>query len=408
MKGYQIGTSLIGGCLLAGLSLSAGAAESDPEPTHHEADSFPVTHTADTSLQGKPLAIDAGGVAIQFGGFVKVDYMQDLDYIGNSDQFKVNSIPVPPDPNADRDGSSNIMARSTRFSLDVRGSGDNDDGLRAYVEGDFFGSGNSFRVRHAYGEWNGILGGQTWSTFQDISARPFTLDYEGPDAEIFVRQAMIRYTGRASDNMQWSIALEDPESQVDVQAPVTGSGRNDFPDVAGNIRFTGKSGHVQIAGLLRQIRFEGSDVEETTTGYGLNVSGKANVFGSDAIMGHLAFGSGISRYIEAFGGTNSDAVLTTDGDLDALDGWALVAGYTHHWNAKMNSTLSLAFAEVDNDPAQDGDAMKASSSMHVNFVYTPIPRLLTGVELMWGERENSDGSTGDAVRLQFSLQYKFR
>lgn len=32
--------------------------------------------------------------------------------------------------------------------------------LKTVIEGDFFGTGN-LRLRHAYGEWKGILAGQT-------------------------------------------------------------------------------------------------------------------------------------------------------------------------------------------------------------------------------------------------------
>ncbi len=395
----------------------AGAAqqgELSQPPKHHEADSMPVTgkpappeEAADA--EPKPLAIETGSVTIQFGGFAKVDYIQDFDPVGNDSQFKVNSIPVEGDPDAELGGSTNIQAKQTRFTLDVRG--DTSAGLvRAYVEGDFFGSGNSFRLRHGYGEWNGLLGGQTWTTFQDISARPSTLDYEGPDAEIFVRQAMIRYTGHPSENLEWAIAVEDPETQVDVIEDVAGSGRNDFPDIPVRVRFKQEKSHIQVAGIVRQLRFvsdDGGD-KQTATGWGLNLSGKAAVAAKDAIMGHVAYGSGIGRYVESFGGESSDAVLTPSNDLEPLDVWAFTLGYEHQWTDKLRSTIAGSFAEVDNDPSQPGDAIAATSSAHFNLVYSPTHLLSLGGELMWGERENFDGATGDALRFQFSIQYKFR
>ena len=170
---------------------AAGGAEE-----HHETTSMPTTHeipesVTTTKAEPQSLEITAGGINLRFGGFVKLDFIQDFDYVGNQDQFKVNSIPVDGDPNALLGGSTNLSARQTRITMDVSSDAGNGR-MRAYVEGDFFGSGNSFRLRHGYGEWKGLLAGQTWTTFQDISARPFTLDYEGPDAEIFVRQAIIR------------------------------------------------------------------------------------------------------------------------------------------------------------------------------------------------------------------------
>lgn len=391
----------------------AERAEQQGQKPHLEADSEPDKGKEDkegSSEQGvfKPIQI-GDSVTLQFGGFAKVDYIQDFDPIGNADQFKVNSIPVEGDPDTGVGGSTNISAKQTRLSFDVRAD-ESAGGLRAYVEGDFFGSGTAFRLRHGYGEWKGLLGGQTWTTFQDISARPFSLDYEGPDSEIFVRQPMIRFTGTPSDRLEWSVAVEDPDSQVTVPTDVSGTGRSEFPDIPGRIRFKSKRGHIQVAGIVRQLRFvsEGGTTDATATGWGVNVSGKSSVLRGDAIMGHVGFGSGISRYIEAFGGENADAVLTPDGELKALDAWSFVLGYTHYWSERFNSTLSGGMVRLDNEPSQPGGAIKFIRSAHANLVYAPSRLLTIGGELMWGLRENQDEARGDALRFQFSIQYKFR
>jgi hypothetical protein len=397
---------------------SAAATKDDgaEEPPHHEADSEPVSDKGSkraksepTGVLDKEIKIKGTGVTIRFGGFAKVDFMQDLDPIGNPDQFKVNSIPVEGDPDAELGGSTNISAKQTRLSVDVRG--DTSTGqVRGYVEGDFFGDSSAFRLRHGYGEWKGLLGGQTWTTFQDITARPFTLDYEGPDSEFFVRQPMIRYTGRPSETLEWSAAVEDPDSEITVPTGVSGSGRSEFPDIPARVRIKPAWGHIQVAGILRQLRFvsDGGVIDETTTGYGLNLSGKAKVLKHDTIMGHVGFGAGIGRYIESFTGSNSDAVLTPAGDLEAIDAFAFVLGYTHHWNDRLSSTLSGGVAELDNEPSQPDDAIKSARSPHLHLVYAPNRLLNIGGEVMWGERENKDGAKGDAVRLQVSIQYKFR
>ncbi|MEQ9562083.1 MAG: DcaP family trimeric outer membrane transporter [Woeseiaceae bacterium] len=397
---------------LVGTSM-AFAANADEAP-HHEAQSQPETHkTAEVPAEKpapKALEINAGGVSLQFGGFVKLDMMQDLDPIGNENQFKVNSIPVSTSSSSQQGGSNHFTVDATRFTLDVHGTEGPATGIRAYVEGDFYGSGNSFRIRHAYGEWNGLLAGQTWSTFQDISARPFTLDYEGPDGEIFVRQPMIRYTRQVSSAMQWAVAVEEADSQITVTGGANGSGRSELPDITGNLRLTNSLGHIQVGGLVRQLRYVSSDgsVDETTAGYGLNLSGSANVLGGDAIMGQVAFGSGMSRYIEAFSGTNSDAVITAANDLEALDAWTVVLGYTHHWNSKFNSTISAAVSELDDIATQPGSAIKSIEAAYLNLVYKPFSQFMVGGEFMWGERENFNGDTGDAVRLQLSMQYSFQ
>ena len=43
----------------------------------------------------------------------------------------------------------------------------------------------------------------------------------------------------------------------------------------------------------------------------------------------------------------------------------------------------------------------------VNLRYYPAERVMLGGEVLYGMREDSDGSSGDDVRLQFSAQYRF-
>jgi hypothetical protein len=390
-------------------------ANAEYTPAHHEAASMPVTHKkgqapgASQDTVDPPLTIRWKEARLQFGGYVKLDAMYDVDPVGNADSFATNSIPVAGDPDAELGSSTNLSARQTRLDVDFRS--DTPVGLmRAYVEGDFFGSGNSFRLRHAYGEWKGLLAGQTWSTFQDISALPFTWDFRGPDAQIFTRQPQIRYTAKPSDHFEWAVAIEDPDSQIDDPSNIGGSGRSEWPDIPAHLRFTQAWGHIQLGGILRQLRFvsDGGGIDDSSFGFGLDLAGKLKIAQKNALMGHVAFGSGIGRYIKAFGGTNSDAVVTPSGEVEVLDAWAAVLGYTHHWNEQLNSTISGAFAEIDNDDSQSDDAIKAIHSFHLNLVYSPYRLLSMGPEIMYGMRENKNGADGDAVRMQFSIQYKFR
>lgn len=400
-------------CAIVGLALAASlpsraSAEDGP---HHEHDSLPVTHTDERVKDSPPAGIhvEAAGITVTFGGFAKVDLIQDFDPIGNLDQFKVNSIPIDGTPAAGVGGNNNISARQTRFSLDVRGD-ESSGHFRAYVEGDFFGDANAFRMRHGYGEWRGLLGGQTWSTFQDITARPPTLDYEGPDAEVFVRQPMLRYTRQASDAFEWSIAVEDQNSQLTLPGGATGGGRSAMPDVPARVRLQSDRGHIQLAGIVRQLRYvsDGGGTKEQTIAFGGNLSAKAKLFGRDAIMGHVAAGSGLGRYIEAFGGTGSDALLTADGELEALNSFAAVLAYVHVWSDRLQSSVAGGIATVDNQDDQPDTAIAATRSAHANLVYSPNQRVSLGGELMWGEREDKDDATGSATRFQFSVQYKFK
>ena len=56
---------------------------------------------------------------------------------------------------------------------------------------------------------------------------------------------------------------------------------------------------------------------------------------------------------------------------------------------------------------QTGSAFELGEYLNANLLYKPISSVLMGPEIMWGRRENKDGSDGEDRRVQFSLKYNF-
>jgi hypothetical protein len=350
-----------------------------------------------------PIRLPQADLKLTIGGYAKVSFIQDFDAIGDTDEFKINTIPVDGTPAADLTGRTTVHARESRVNLEVKSG----TGFRAFVEGDFFGSGNAFRLRHAYGEYKRLLGGQTWSTFQDISARPLTLDFEGPDAEVFVRQAMIKWTQPLSKNWSWATAVENPGPDFAVPSTMTGVAKSSAPDLASHLRVSGARGHVQLAGIVRQIRFDGQGTSEDLSelGYGANATFSLKTFGKDQLLGEIMAGEGVARYIEGFNGQHSDAVITTAGGISTLPVTAFVLGYTRHWNDRFKSGASFATAEVTTDASQAGSAIERIRDARVNLIYSPIREVEFGGEFLWGRRDNRDGGSGEARRVMFAVTY---
>ncbi len=129
-------------------------------------------------------------IRMTMAGYIKFDLIHDRKPIGSPNFFDVSKIPT----DGSTGTSTHLQAMETRVFLDLRRDSRFGE-VRGYVEGDFYGSGNSFRLRHAYvqiGErW---LVDQTWSTFMDEAIIPATLDFEKPAAYAFARHAQFRYT----------------------------------------------------------------------------------------------------------------------------------------------------------------------------------------------------------------------
>lgn len=359
----------------------------------------------ENGLLPKAIPIPGTDATFTIGGYVKLDFIQDFDAIGNAYDFQTNSIPIAGTASAELDGRTTIHARETRFNLDVRAA----KRFRAFFEGDFYGDKNAFRLRHAYGEYGRLLGGQTWSTFQDISARPLTVDLEGPDAEVFVRQALVRWTQPLSRRLKWALAVENPAPDVAVPAGGSGAAQSDAPDLVTTLRFTGRRGHAQLGGILRSLGFagEGDSPDASTTGWGAHLSFNVTPFGKDELMGQLVWGEGIARYVESFSGQAADAVWTGTGDLEALPVTAVVIGFTHHWARSARSGISYSRAELDNAEGQSASSIRSTEDFRVNLVYTPHRLFDVGGEVLWGRRENKDGSSGEAWRGQLALIFRF-
>lgn len=352
----------------------------------------------------------------KFGGFIKTDVIYS-DYSSGSyagagrDFYIPGTIPV-----GDGSGESylDLHAKESRINFRSTHNLDNGAKLGTFFEMDFQlppgGNervSNSFnpRIRHAFFTYNKWLVGQTWMTFFNVGALPENLDFVGPaESTIFGRQPMIRYT-----NGPWQFALENPETTI---TPYTGGGRivaddNLVPDAVLRYNMKGDWGTFTVAGTFRQLSYDdNSTIDDSTTGYGISASGKF-VFGNkDDFRWMVSTGKGLGRYIGL--NTANGAVLDADGRLHAIESTGVFGSYRHLWNDKWRSNLTLGYLSVDNDTELTGMSVtKNASSMHVNLIYSPQPKLDFGIELMLADREVESGADGDMTRVQFSAKYAY-
>ena len=196
---------------------------------------------ASTEIDSLPkgwIEIPKTGIMMKCGGYVKFDYIQDFNPIGSPYFFDVNKIPV----DGQKGEQATLNARETRLHLDI--NKETSVGLvNAYVEGDFYGDGGAFRLRHAYVDINDrIRAGQYWSNFMDVDIIPKTLDFEKPTAYTFIRHALVRYKGKLSENSYLSVAIE--QGSASGEAPVeAGTFESPVPDLTLQYRLSKDWGH---------------------------------------------------------------------------------------------------------------------------------------------------------------------
>jgi hypothetical protein len=384
-------------------------------------DALPVVPEGARPIQATTLTPGANpGTSFSYGGFIKLDAMITDTSDGEIPDGSVGrllylpgGIPVGGESESP---DMDVHAQFSRFWLAADTTLDSGDKLRGYLEFDLFGGalGNEVAtntygvtVRHAYATWNKWLAGQTWSNFQDVAALPDAVDFIGPtDGTTFVRQAQIRYSSGP-----WSISAENPESII---TPFEGNaGRivsddNSLPDLTARYTRKGDWGHFGIAGLFRQIKLENTttDIDDSIAGYGLSASGKWVLGAKDDIRYMVTGGRGISRYVGL--AISNDAVLDEAGDLESIDLLGGFVAWRHAFSPTFRTNLFYARTDFDNDAELTGLGItKRVHSIHANAIWTPLPKLDLGMELIYGERELESGADGDLRRLHFHARYSF-
>ena len=361
-----------------------------------------------------------GNNTLKFGGYVKADFIAS-NYDGGDpangdllrDFYLPGSIPVG---GADESTATDFNARQTRFWLTTEGLlGGHKVGTR--LEMDFQvlpGTGDqrttspsNLALRRAFVTVDNWLFGQEWTNFQNIAVLPDTADYIGAsEGTVFARQVQVRYT-----RGPFSISVENPETTV---TPFLGATRiiaddNSLPDVTARYVLTRPWGEASVSGIVRQLAYETTGagaIDSSTTGWGLSAAAKIKIGEKDDLRVMLSGGEGIGRYV----GLNfaNDAVLDASGDLEAIGLIAGFASYRHVWSPQWRSNLTYSAQSVDNDLTLIGVATnKSAQSLRGNLIWTPLPALDLGAELMFGERELESGASGELTRLQIFAKYGF-
>jgi hypothetical protein len=354
----------------------------------------PVTAPDPAPVKG--LQWQLGDAAVKIGGYVKVDLIHDFDNIGSTDSFDPRTIATD-----GSDGSNTrLHARQTRLNLDVDRP-TSDIPMHFFVEGDFFDSGNGFRMRHAYAEMKGVLGGQTWTNFMDEGGLPETLDFESPIGFPQIRQAQVRYTVELDNGDSLAFAVEEPGSTIIPPVGVPGKQEEVLPDLTAHYVWNHSRGHVQLAGFGGMAAFNPTaGSEDTVALWGLNLSTRLDTFGKDNAILQLTYGDGVGRYR---GGTT--AAADASGDLEAIETIGIMAAYQHFWSDELRSTATYSWVEGDIPSGAPTTSSEELSYLAANVIYQFADRAWVGLEYLYGTNELVDGSDGDANRVQVSVRY---
>ena len=330
-----------------------------------------------------------------------------------------------------KNGRTFVSARQSRFGVDALLPTASKSPVKAVFDFDMFGVGvdagqTTIRLRHAYGQWGQFGAGQIESPFMDLDVFPNILDYWGPAGMLFFRNVMAFWQPmNRPEGSRFTVALERPGASADAGQFADRielqnvRGRFPWPDLSAEYRLGQKWGYVELAGILRSLRWDdlipndAVDLSGGGTGWGLSLSSNFKWrSGKDVLRFQAVGGEGIQNY---FNDAPTDVgVKTNRGDLrqpllgEVLPIVGLTAFIDHSWSSKWTSSIGYSRVDVDNSDGQRADAFKNGQYAIVNLLAYPVANVMMGGELQWAHRKNnSDGWSTNDFRFQMSFKYSF-
>ena len=345
---------------------------------------------------------------MKIGGYFKTDFVYDLKPAGDSDRFIPSTFPIPTPPGVN---NSTLSVRPTRLNLDFL-IPVSSASVRFFIEGDMFGSSsNTPRLRHAYAQVKNFLIGQSFSNFMDPDAGPDTLEFQGPNSQVSIRNPQLRYSFRLSEKTNLRISVEKASSDVAFKTPEFSALPNaPSPDGVVTFRNDNITGHIQISGLFRSVAAYLPDGRnESVFGWGINAAGAFKLFSKDMFVYQGAYGTGIERYVNDTSGLGIDAAVTDASrpHLKPVPLTATYGAYQHYWTKKVRSSLIYGFAQTQNTDLQSGSAFHQSNYSAANVIWNPFGSLNVGGEFLYGWIVKKDNSGANAARFIFSAKYSF-
>lgn len=342
------------------------------------------------AAQAQAFNFSAGDVDASVYGYARLNMSYDMDQNvaegGQSGTF--------PTIGTTNDVEGHFGASAAQSRLGVKAT--NADGVTFNIEGDFYGAGGGeFRLRHAYGSYNGILAGQTWSNYNSFVGNTPTLDFSSAAgyAGYQVRTAQLRYTTGPI-----SVSIEDPQTRgITDKRDSTPAFTARLEDSAGGLSYS-------TAALIKQNTSDDGTNDESAMGYAVFGALKMALTDMISIQGALNYSDGANGYLYRSGG--ADAFLDGD-DLETISGIGAALGASFKLGGGSSINVVHGMTQLDVDDLNDPTANETNSTTFVNYMFTPVENVMMGVEYGRFASENQGGDDADANRVMFAAQYNF-
>lgn len=379
--------------------------------------------------QAGAVSFEAGGWDSSIYGYARLNMSYDIDenVSASTRSFDYSKINVGAKEDNEVTGHFGADAYQSRIGFTTT----SEEGVTFKIEGDFRGSGGGVvRLRHAYGSYNGVLAGQTWSNFTSFVGNTSTLNFDSLPglAGYQSRTAQLRYT-----TGPLSVSIEDPKNSLANATVVTEPGISLGNNSAGDPVYAGRttasvqkdgmpaltarledsSGNLSYSAavLAHQLAYDTGTTDDSAVGFATFVAGKIALTDMVSVQGTLSYTDGANSYLYLSGADSGYRSKQND-DLETISGYGGSLGAGFNLGGGRSFNIGYGMTEVDLDDAVTDGAVKSSatetvSAVMANYQWTPVKNVMMGVEYAYGMRETQAGDDGDASHLLFAAQYNF-
>lgn len=275
------------------------------------------------------------------------------------------------------------------------------------------GNDYGFSVSHFYATYRGFQVGYTSSLFADGAAMPYTIDDQGPNGSANLTVFTAGYIHNFTSSLSGAIGIDAPTADL-TTGHGTASVSQRIPAIPLYLQYGwGGSSHVRLSGMVRPLQYR--DVvaakNRTPVGWGVQLSGLAQVAKPLTLYYDATYGHGIANYLQDDTDMNLDAVPDGDkpGHCSLVRSLGLTAGLTYNITPKLS--FNAAYSHVTNWNASGAlpgeDQYRYGDYIAANLIYSINKIVGVGIEYDYGHRKSFDSNSLHVNRLQAQLSVTF-
>ncbi len=392
--------------LAAGLALPLAAGSFTASAEENDGEKLTLTYE-------KPgVKLSNKNFEIEFGGMVKATASFDWGSpLHNLNSFSVYDIHGEEKGNGGRFG---ISGQQTELELGMRLFKNTANEIGIQMHGHFMGDHYAFELEEAFATFRGFKVGYAFGLFCDMETKPYTIDESGPNSFTHVHNGVIDYSHDFSNGIGVAIGAEMPMNSS-TYGISTGEVSQRIPDIPAYVQYAwGEDSHVRLSAIMRTLTYRdlAKGKNRSNIGWGIKLSGTAEILPRLRAGWQAAYGEGVSSYFQDF--THNELDMTPAahvGKMKLVKSWGAFANLTYSFTDRLFAGAGYSFLRNYADGSKNqydwSDTYRNGQYVFANVFYDITGQVRWGLEYIYGQRKDMNRACFHDSRLQTMLQLTF-